>query len=329
MNIAGSDTTSRTSTTVTALGSFAWKDRTHRWNSRLGTASIAKGLEAVGDRGQQPENPDVATGCELQKPFDAPGIARIDEEPAGVEAFLDVRWQLALISGVQTRDVRAVVDGPVPPEQPVDVMEWVGISAQGGQQVRPDLQSRAERREQASHECGGRRFRASADHAQFQAFPGRQDGRPVAGVVIGTPQEHGLLGVDDDRGGMRPGLDGAAECEVGHHGRAPSGRQVHGPQSRLRLDQGGDDSVLGQAVAQAEQVGTRCFGPGRLDTESPAQADRIREIEPVSGEQALDRDDEADHPDQSPRDRTPPTLSLWRGPYFRGMIAIDARAVIA
>ena len=75
----------------------------------------------------------------------------------------------------------------------------------------------------------------------------------------------------------------AGEDEVGHQGRAPCGRQVYGPEARLRFDQRGDDPMLGQAIAQAEQVATGP-GPSRLGTESPAQADGVREIEPAPGE---------------------------------------------
>ncbi len=310
MNIDGSDTTRRASNHGHQPRIFRLVVADPFLELRLGTAPVAQGSQSRRERRQEPEDPDVALGCEPEDQPDPLGIGRVNEESARMQALLDIRRQLAAIPGVKTRDVGTIVDGPVPPEEPVDVMECVDVPVERGEQVRSDLQAGAERREQAPRE--GRRggLGASADPSEFQAFAGSQDGRPVLGIEVGAPHQHGLLGVDDDRGRVCSGIEGASEHEISHQGRAPRGRQVHGPETRLRLDQRWEDSVLRQTVAHAEEVAGWSLRSCSLSAISPAQADRIREIEPVPSECALDRDHQPDHPDQAPGDRVSTTTAL-------------------
>ena len=130
---------------------------------RLGTAPIAPGLEFGRQRRQEPENPDLSIRSELQQTLDPFIVTRVDVKGIRVQAFLDFRRKLPAIAGMEARNVRALIGGPVSPEETVDFMQGIGLPSKRGEQVGSDLEARAERGEQATHQGGDPGLGAAAE----------------------------------------------------------------------------------------------------------------------------------------------------------------------
>src|SRR5262249_35519036 len=111
------------------------------------------------------------------------------------------------------------------------------------------------------------------------------------------------LVIYQDGGRFGPRLESPSEEEVAGRSLSSTDREVVGSLPRHALDHSGQDAQLDQAVTEAKDLARWRLPARGLGAGTPRRAPPGREIEVVSRDKRLDRDDQADHAEQAPRDR--------------------------
>src|SRR5262249_16625079 len=120
---------------------------------------------------------------------------------------------------------------------------------------------------------------------------------------LGSAEEHGGLGVDDQGLGPRAGIERAAKQGLGQKRRSLRGRKIQRAKARVASQDRRNPTVLQEAGSPAEVFRRFSLTFRGFGTEAPAQAGGVSEVEPLRIDETLDDKQHCKRADCTPRNR--------------------------